>query len=120
MSKPIEQLREEISDKPTTLDLVSSLMNDDNIEMKTEITNPYALATLMILANYLKGHGDEINFKIIEGWKDLLLKYMVSNKRMSRKEITEILKGYFTLEREKERNVGLTSNLAKINQKSQF
>jgi len=117
---PIEKLRTEQVEHPTTLDIVSSLMNDDNIVMKTEITNPYALDTLMTLAHYLKEHGNKLAYKLINYWKDLLLKYMVSNKRLSRIEITEILKGYFTAERQKEKDLTLTSNLAKVNQQNQF
>ena len=116
MGNPLDELRTEISDKPTTLDLVSALMNDDNIEMKTEITNPYALDTLMVFAEYLIEHNQVIAGKLVKKWIDLLLIYMVSNRRESRKEITEILKGYFTLEREKEKTIGLTSNLAKQKQ----
>lgn len=119
MENPIEKLKTEVVEHPTTLDIVSSLMDDKNIEMKTEITNPYALDTLIVVAEYLKNHGVKEAYEILILWKDLLLKYMVSNKRMSRQEITEILKGYFTLEKEKE-HVSLSSNLAKVNQKSQF
>ncbi len=120
MSKnPIDELRNEVSSNPTTLDLVSSLMDERNIEMKTEITNPYALDTLMTIAHYLAIHGDKISHDLIEYWKNLLLKYMVSNRRKSREEITEILKGYFALEQQKEK-VSLTSNLAKANNQSSF
>lgn len=116
---PLDKLRTEIRDHPTTLDIVSSLLDDKNIEMKTEIINPYALTTLMTIANYLKEHNDVLNHNLIKFWIDKLLKYMVSNNRSSRKEITEILKGYFTLEKEKEK-VGLTSNLARLNQQNVF
>jgi len=119
MLTPIEELKDDIVSKPTTLDIVSSLLDDENVEMKTEIVNPYALTTLMTLAHYLKEHNDEASYKILVYWKDVLLKYMVSNKRMSRQEITEILKGYFALERQKEKQLSLTSNLAKL-QKDDF
>jgi len=120
ISNPLDKLRTEVRDHPTTLDMVSSLMNDDNIEMKTEITNPYALDVMMIYAEYFGKHDMKEIKELLELWKILLLKYMVSNKRLSRAEIVEILKGYFTLEREKEKNITLTSNLAKVNQQSVF
>ena len=117
---PLEKLKDVKIEHPTTLDIVSSLMNDDNIVMKTEITNPYALDTLMTIGKYLNDQNHEEIYEILKFWKDLLLKYMVSNKRMSRQEITEILKGYFTAERQKEKELTLSSNLAKINQNSTF
>jgi len=116
MSKnPMDEMRNEVVNSPTTLDIVSSLMDDKNIVMKTEITNPYALDTLMTIAEYLKKHGEVAGHDLIVYWVNLLLKYMVSNKRKGRQEITEILKGYFTAEREKEKQLSLTSNLAKAN-----
>lgn len=119
MENPLDKLKTEIRDKPTTLDIVSSLLDKENIVMKTEITNPYALDTLNVFGIHLKEHGFEDANEIIELWIQLLLEYMVSNKRMSRQEITEILKGYFALEQQKS-DVKLTSNLAKINQQSSF
>lgn len=120
MGNPIQDLRTEVKNKPTTLDMVSSLLDKENIEMKTEIINPYALGTLMTIAYYLKQHKDDISYNILNKWKNLLLEYMVSHKRKSREEITEILKGYFTLEREKEKQLSLTSNLAKMNEHNSF
>lgn len=116
METPLNDLKDEHPKSITTIDIVSSLLSDDNIEMKTEITNPYALTTLMTLAHYLKEHGEPLAYKILKFWKNKLLKYMVSNKRMSRNEITEILKGYFAFERQKEKQISLTSNLAKFKQ----
>lgn len=118
IDEPIDKLRDIVRDKPTTLDIITSMLDDENIEMKTEITNPYALDTLMVFAKHMKKCGFKDAGNILKFWKNLLLKYMVSNKRMSRKEITEILKGYFTIEREKEKNLSLTSNLAKMNESS--
>lgn len=114
--EPNQDLKDDkLQEHPTTLDVVTSLMNTDNIVMKTEIINPYALDTLKMYANCFKQHGQDNASQILEDWIELLLEYMVSNKRKSREEITEILKGYFTLERDKERNFKLTSNLAKLN-----
>lgn len=120
MENPLEKLKTLVKEHPTTLDVVSSLMNDDNIEMKTEITNPYALDVMMIIAKYFQDCNMQEVYELLTLWKTLLLKYMVSNKRMGRTELVEILKGYFTLEREKEKQVSLTSNLAKVNQQSTF
>lgn len=120
MKNPLDQLRSEVRDHPTTLDIVSSLMSSKNIEMKTEIINPYAMDTLMTLAHYLRNHNEQLGAKLIEYWVDKLLIYMVSNNRKSREEITEILKGYFTAEREKEKQISLSSNLAKVNQQNSF
>lgn len=120
MGNPLDDMRTEISNKITTIDLVSSLMNSDNIEMKTEIVNPYALDTLKLFEYYLESHKSTLASSLINKWIELLLIYMVSNKRKSREEITKILMGYFTLEREKEKNINLTSNLAKQKETNEF
>jgi len=117
---PLDKLKTEMIEHPTTLDVVSSLLNDDNIEMKTEIVNPYALDVLMIYADVFENAEMKEIAELIRGYKNLLLKYMVSNKRRSREELVEILKGYFSLEHEKESKLTLSSNLAKINQNTQF
>lgn len=118
MKNPLEEMKNEVVEHPTTLDIVSSLLDDKNIEMKTEIINPYALDTLMTIAHYLKQHNHKEAYELLKYWKDILLKYMVSHNRLSRIEITEILKGYFS--EEKKENVSLTSNLAKMNQQTVF
>lgn len=121
IKNPLQDLRNsKIREHPTTLDVVSALMNTDNIVMKTEISNPYALDTLKLYGTHLQNHGQELAGNLILEWIEILLEYMVSNKRASRKEITEILKGYFTLEREKEQKIGLTSNLANLKTKQEF
>lgn len=119
IDNPLEDIRTKLIEKPTTLDIVSALLNDDNIEMKTEIINPYALDTLMIFAHLFKKHGQKGAYNILKKWKNLLLRYMVSHDRLSRTEVKEILKGYFALE-QKSKDVSLTSNLAKINQQNSF
>jgi len=113
MENPIEGLRPtEVKESKNALDVISSLMDKENIVLKTEITNPYALDTFMMFANHLKEHGFVEAFKLMLFWKNRLLLYMVSHKRLSRKEITEILKGFIQVE--KDTNVNLGTNLAKL------
>jgi hypothetical protein len=90
-------------------------MDSDNIELKTEIKNPYALTTLSLIGDIFKQKlgKDDINYKTIKFWIKLLLKHMVSNKRKGRSEIAEILKGFVEIQKEKER-VNATTNLANL------
>lgn len=112
MENPLDKLRPTEVKNKSALDVITSLMDKENLVMKTEITNPYALDTLMMFAKYFNEHGYSECTTILENWKDLLLEYMVSHKRLSRIEITEILKGFVELE--KKTNVNFGTNLAKL------
>lgn len=112
MESPVNRLRTEKIEHKTALDVINALMDKSNIELKTEITNPYALDTLMVFAKHLKEHGYKEGYEILKYWKSLLLEYMVSNKRQSRVEISEILKGFIAVEKQKEINFG--TNLANL------
>lgn len=106
---PIEKMRNVKIQNDSILDVVSQMINDKNIELKTEITNPYAIATFDIFIKYFKNRNQELVGTILESWKTGLFKYMISNERKSRKEMVDILKGL--VEYQKENDVNLLSNL---------
>jgi len=71
--------------------ILISLLEEDNVAMKTEIQKPLNLTRLECLAGWLKAEKMKKSAKLIETF---VLSYrinMVSNKRQSRKEIIAAL-----------------------------
>lgn len=76
----------------TIQQILNNLLNSDkNLFLKTEINTPQKLATLFTLAKYLKSKKYIKTYKIIVGFIDIYLTYMVSNKRKSRIEVIQAL-----------------------------
>lgn len=72
--------------------ILNNLLNSDkNLSLKTEIYNPKKLASLFTLAKYLKSKKYFKSYKLIIGFIDTYLTYMVSNKRKSRIEVIKAL-----------------------------
>jgi len=72
--------------------ILNNLINSDkNIALKSEIYNPKKLAILLTYANHLKSYKYMKSYKLIIGFIDAYLKYMVSNKRKSRIEVIKAL-----------------------------
>lgn len=71
--------------------ILRALLQSNDIELKTEIQNPLALARLKALATYLNSVGYVKSKKTIEDFIEFYLKYMVSNKREGRKEIIQAI-----------------------------
>jgi len=68
--------------------ILLAMLNDENLELKTEIRNPLAVTQLVLLGKWLKLEGFEDCEKLINAF---VLEYrtnMVSNNRMSREEVT--------------------------------
>lgn len=78
------------------------LKSDDNLALKTQVDNPLGLSILSMLAEYLKTKKLKISSKLLKGFIKLYLEYMVSYKRMSRKEIIEGMKSLYQYEKDKE------------------
>lgn len=70
-------------------ELISS---DENLEMKTEITNPLYLAILKTYSEYLKRNKFDAAHSHVEYFIKQFLVYNVSKKRKSRAEIVEAFK----------------------------
>ncbi|GAH55996.1 unnamed protein product [marine sediment metagenome] len=62
-----------------------------NLDLKTHIFKPKQLASLVILSTHLKNIGLKNSAKIIDSFIVKYERYMVSFKRMSRKEIVKAL-----------------------------
>jgi hypothetical protein len=79
------------SDEESFEKILISLLEEDNVAMKTEIQKPLNLTRLECLGAWLKAEKMKKSSKLIEAF---ILSYrinMVSNKRQSRKEIIAAL-----------------------------
>ena len=87
--------------KITLQQILNNLLDGkENLELKTHIFKPKALAGLKTIANYLKLIGLPKSSKTINNYIITYLEYMVSYKRKSRIEIIKA----FTLANAKEYN----------------
>jgi len=90
---PDEGLLDELLvDKEESLEkILVALLDDENIEMKTEIQKPLNLTRLKVLSVWLKNHDMTKSAQMIDSFIAYYLVYMVSKGRMSRKEIISAL-----------------------------
>lgn len=77
----------------TAEEILTNLMQAENIEMKTEIKKPLQLAKLYVLKTLLQNTGFNTASNIIDTFIQKYLVYMVSDKRKGRKEIIEAVSG---------------------------
>lgn len=68
------------------------LKSDKDLPLKSHIENPVALATLSVLAEYLEKKELKKSANILKIFIRVFLEYMVSYKRLGRKEIIEAFK----------------------------
>lgn len=73
--------------------ILGNLLTDNNIELKTEINNPFALSVLKTIQKYLKEKKLQKSSGFIKIFIKYLLKYYVSYERKSRTEIVDAVKG---------------------------
>lgn len=75
-------------DKETSInEILLSLLDDKDLELKTHIFRPKDLASLKTLARFLRQEDMTESSRLIEDFLEIYLKYMVSYDRLSRKEI---------------------------------
>ena len=71
--------------------IIANLLDEKNIELKTEIRNPLALTVLTLVGDYFGENGYNDTKDLIDKFVNRYLKYMVSFKRKSRQEVKDIL-----------------------------
>lgn len=81
----------EVVDDISFMDILNTLLEKDNLELKTHIFRPKQLAVLNIVADLLETYNLPKSSAIIIKFIDLYLTYMVSYNRESRKEIIKAL-----------------------------
>ncbi len=87
------------------------LSAEQNLELKSHVFRPKELAVLDVLANDLKSKGLPISSKVLKDFINMYLKYMVSFKRLSRKEVIKALSSMIPEEEDISAKKKITSNL---------
>lgn len=82
-------------------EILSKMMQSDNIELKTQIEAPLELTNLKVIETLLRDYNFTKSANVIHTFIDSYLKYMVSYKREGRKEIIDALKGLMEKETQK-------------------
>lgn len=80
-----------MQEKDSLEQILNSMLNPENIEMKTEIQRPTNLTKLKILSIWLRNEGMINCANMIDAFIYEFRVNMVSNKRQSRKEIISAL-----------------------------
>lgn len=98
-------------DSITLKQILNTLLDKKDLELKTEIHNPRYLAILKMWSIHLKERKYPLSSLTIKTFIELILLYMVSYKRQRVKEVIHALS--YLLEKEKELSFGsrLTTNL---------
>lgn len=92
----LSQIIKPTSDVPSIQQILLALISDkENIELKTEIHNPFALTLINMFGKMFKAKNYNGTDKFIATLIQIYLEYMVSNKRKSRTEIEHILSSWF-------------------------
>lgn len=80
------------TEEQSVVQVLNSMMQQDNIGMKTDIPDVAALLKLRILSKWMKQNGLDESAVLIDEWIEFFLVDMVSSERKSRKEVTDVLK----------------------------
>jgi len=79
-------------------EILMYMYQDDNLEMKSEIKNPLALACFKVLGVYLASYKLKKSPKLIESILKIYLKYMISHNRLGREELFKTISSLFDRE----------------------
>ena len=110
-SDPMEGFNQ-VDNQTDLYKMLGLLFNKDNIELKTEIRSPPALASLSTLAKVLRDIKFVQSAEVLEFYIKTVNEYYVSFNRQGREEFVEAFKmASFQLGREKSFGSILTSNL---------
>lgn len=83
----------------TAQEILSNLLDgSENLDLKTHINKPKQLAGLKVVGLFLGDFNLNGSGKLLLSFIDIYLRYMVSFKRLSRREITKVLSHTIELE----------------------
>lgn len=71
--------------------IIKSLLNPENVELKTELPNPQAVTALTIIGKWCENEGCTRTADLIEGYLTRYRIDMVSNRRKSREEVVNAI-----------------------------
>jgi len=110
----LEQFISELkkSDENELSKLISELINDRNIELKTEISNPLIMSILDSLGDYLEQKGLKQSSNLLKSFLFWFRVNMISFNRKSRTEYIKAINSLYSSEiTEKEREEKLLNKL---------
>ena len=81
----------EVGEEITPEQILNSLLNKEDIEVKTEIPNPLNLSRLKVLETYLRNRKMKVSAELINDFIYFFLVYMVSYRRKGREEVVRVL-----------------------------
>lgn len=87
------------------------LSGDINLDLKTDVKRPQRLAALKVLASILEEEELGVSSRVLKDFIRIYLRFMVSYKRLGRREVIEALKGLLEWEKESAKNNPLSRNL---------
>lgn len=73
--------------------IVEELLNQSNLDTKTELNKPMSWACLSLIQDYLKKKKMEKSSYVLEEFIKICFKYLISKDRKGRLEYLEALKG---------------------------
>lgn len=79
------------SDPSIQKEIVQELLSDENLEQKTELEKPIKWTILSLVQNFLESKKLTKSAGLLEQFKDIGMKYLISKNRQSRKEYIEAL-----------------------------
>lgn len=91
-SNPIENLFSDKSEIDVKQKIVEELLNNKNLETKTELKSPLSWSCMTTLETFLESKNLKISASILNGFTSLSFKYLISKERKGRKEYIEALK----------------------------
>lgn len=72
--------------------IVEELLNNKNLDTKTELSRPLRWSCMSTLTDYLDVHTLPISTKILKNFTNISFRYLISNDRKGRNEYIEALK----------------------------
>ena len=80
--------------------VVEQLLNDENLETKTELERPLRWSCITMMQQYIKDHKLKRSNKILDQFINVSFHYLISKNRQGRKEYIEALKSLSHLQDE--------------------
>jgi hypothetical protein len=91
-NNPLSQLFSNTADEDLRKAVVEKLINNDDLESKTELIKPLRWSCLNSIEDFIKSHKLPISSTILQLFIKTSFKYLISNDRKGRIEYIEALK----------------------------
>ncbi|MGQ4876463.1 MAG: hypothetical protein ACP6IY_20560 [Promethearchaeia archaeon] len=88
----LAQIFQNVDESDILKKVVEELLNDNNLETKTELERPLRWSCIKMVQEYIEDHNLKQSNKILNNFIDVSFHYLISKKRQGRKEYIEALK----------------------------